>query len=592
MSWELLVVLVLTVSAVVLFVTEALRVDLVALLVMTVLLVTGIISPKEGLGGFSNEATVTVAAMFVISEAIRQTGMVRILGDHLSELFERSYRPAMSAMITGVGTLSTVLANTGVVAIFLPVMTNTARKADISPTKVLMPLSFASMFGGVCTLIGTSTTILVSSIVDAEGYEPIGMFEMAPLGLMFFAAGVVYMLTLGDWLMPDRGSEGELTESFEMAPFLTEIELQADSESVYQTVANAPICSDGEVDILEVFRDGSSLGHPDTELLLKPHDVLRIRGSAAAIQRFEADPAVLVRPHLKLSDTELEGVESALTEAVVAPNSRIDGKTLGEVNFAEQFSANVLAIRREGEIFHGNLLQEELQAGDVLLLQAPVDRVVQLQQDPAFLVVSEIGLPDYRREMMIPTVLIIAAVVFTVAIDVLPIVVASVAGAVLLVLLRVLNLKKAYEAIDWQVIFLLAGILSLGIALEETGGVSLIADFIINVVGEYGELASLAAFYTVTALLTSVMSNNATAILLTPVALEAAGTLDVDPRPLIMAIAFAASTSFITPIGYQTNTLVYSAGQYRFADFIKVGTPLTVLFGVIAVIFLPVFWPF
>ncbi|MFP4598132.1 MAG: SLC13 family permease [Persicimonas sp.] len=583
--------MVLTVLAVVLFVSEKLRVDLVALLVLAALLLTGIVTPEQGFSGFSNSATVTIAAMFVLSEGLRQTGLVRILGNILSSLYKRTYRRAMTAMMGGVGLLSAFINNTGVVAIFLPIMTNASRGGGISPTKVLMPLSFAAMFAGVCTLIGTSTNILVSSIMTDHGMSPIGMFEMAPLGLLFFGVGIVYMLTIGEWLMPDRGAEAPLTETFEVQPYLTEIELGPDASSAHKPCAEAELGGSEDVDILEVFRDGVSLGHPHEGLILEPQDVLRVRGSAEAIHLLEADESIRVRPDVELSDTELESVESELIEAVVAPNSSIDGKSLHEIDFPHRFTAHVLAIRREGEILHDHLLDEQLQHGDVLLLQTPSDKVAQLQRHPAFLVVSEIGLPSYRRALMIPTILVIAAVVITAAMNIFTISVSAVAGAVLLVLVGVVSLKEAYESINWQVIFLLAGILPLGVALEQTGGIELIADFIFKGLGDYGGVATLAGFYVVTTLLTSVMSNQATAILLTPVALDAAGSLGLDARPFVLAIAFAASSSFITPIGYQTNTLVYGAGQYKFVDFIKVGTPLTIILAIIAVIFLPIFWP-
>lgn len=591
MSWELAVVLALTVLAVVLFVTEVLRVDLVALVIMALLLVSGILTPEEGLQGFSNTATVTIAAMFVLSEGLRQTGLVRLIGDRLSQLFQRSYRKAMSGMMGAVGVLSAFINNTGVVAIFLPIMTRASRDSEVSATKVLMPMSFAAMFAGVCTLIGTSTNILVSEIMSEHAMAPIGMFELTPLGLIFFGAGLVYMLTVGEWLMPEREVKEPLTESFEMQPFLTEIELLPGAKSTFKPCAQASLADTDDVDILEVFREGNSLGLPDPDLQLRPHDVLRIRGSAAAIRTLEADAHIKIRPEVELSDTELEAVESELVEAVIAPNSVIDGKSLHEIDFPEQFTAHVLAIRREGEILHDNLLDEALEAGDVLLLQTPAEKMGQLQRHPAFLVVSELGLPEYRREMLIPALIIVAAVVLTAAFDILPIVVSAVAGAVLLIVTGVVSAKEAYDAVNWQVIFLLAGILSLGVALDKTGGIDLIADWVIGAVGGWGPLAVLGAFYVLTTLLTSVMSNQATAILLAPVAIDTAEMLHLDARPFVLAIAFAASASFITPIGYQTNTLVYGAGQYKFSDFIKVGTPLTLMFAVLAVIFLPIFWP-
>ena len=592
MSWELIVVFGLTVMAVILFISEKLRIDMVALLVMAVLMVTQILEPAEALGGFSNEATITIAAMFVLSEGLRQTGVVNVIGRWLSRLFEKSYRAAMLAMMTGVGALSGFVNNTGVVALFLPIMTGASRDSGISATKVLMPLSFAAMFGGVCTLIGTSTNLLVSQILVDHGHDGIGMFEMLPLGIVYFVSGIVFMMTVGEKLMPARDVERDLTESFEMGAFLTEAEVQADSSIAGNPCGEIDLCRQGDVDILEIIRDGESLGEPDGDVHVHEGDILRLRGSVQAISEMERAGDVVIRPEKFIGEAQLDTDTSELFEAVIAPDSMIDGKSLSDVDFSDQFGAIVLAIRREGELMHRDLLHETLRAGDVLLLRAPQDRVAGLQRNNAFVVVSEVGVPEYKRHLIIPVVAIILAVVALAAFDVLPIVVSAVGGGVALVLTRAVTLKEAYDAINWQVIFLLAGILSLGVALEQTGGVDLIADFLLDGLADFGPRALLAGFYFVSAVLTGVMSNQATAILLAPVAISAGVEMDIDPRPLVLSITFAASASFITPVGYQTNTLIYGAGNYRFSDFFKVGTPLTFMFGVIAVFLLPMIWPF
>ena len=593
MTWQLAVVFGLTILAVLLFVWEKMRVDTVALLVMAVLLVTGILTPSEGLRGFSNEATITIAAMFVLSEGLRQTGVVNRLGQWLARAFQKSYRLALTAMMAGVGTLSGFVNNTGVVAIFLPIMTRASRDSGVSATKVLMPLSFAAMFGGVCTLIGTSTNLLVSQIMADHGQDPIGMFEMLPLGVMYFVTGVLFMLTAGDWLMPARQAKEDLAESFEMGAFLTEVEIEQGSEIAGQRWADAELCQREDADILEVIREGDSLGPPDPDLMLEVGDVLRLRGSVGAISRMEQRGNVIIRPEKALGHTELEeAAETELFEAVIAPDSMLDGSSLADIDFTEQFTGVPLAIRREGELMHRDLREEKLRAGDVLLLRAPRKKLPQIQRDPAFVVVSEVGLPVHKEHMIFPVIAVIVGVVLLAALDIVPIVVSAVAGALLIVLIRACTVQEAYEAINWQVIFLLAGILSLGVALEKHGGVEIIASFIIDGLGKYGPRATLAGFYFAAAVLTGVISNQATAILLAPVAITAGQELGVDPRPMVLSITFAASASFITPVGYQTNTLIYGAGDYRFADFFKIGTPLTLLFGVLAVIFLPMIWPF
>jgi di/tricarboxylate transporter len=592
MSWELIVVFGLTVLAVILFISEKLRIDMVALLVMAVLMVTGILGPSDALRGFSNEATITIAAMFVLSEGLRQTGVVNVIGRWLSTLFMKSYRAAMLAMMAGVGTLSGFVNNTGVVAIFLPIMTGASRDSGISATKVLMPLSFAAMFGGVCTLIGTSTNLLVSQILADHGHASIGMFEMLPLGIVYFVTGIIFMMTIGEKLMPERDVERDLTESFEMGAFLTEVEVEPNSDIDGHPCGQIDLCEQGEVDILEVIRDSESLGEPEPELKVHAGDILRLRGSVQAISEMERAGDVVIRPEKIIGEEQLEAEASELFEAVIAPDSMIDGKSLDDVDFSEQFGATVLAIRREGELMHRDLLHETLRAGDVLLVRAPEERVESLQKNNAFVVVSEVGVPEYKKHLIVPVVAIILGVVGLAAFDVMPIVTSAVAGSVALVLTRAVTLKEAYDAINWQVIFLLAGILSLGVALEQTGGVDLIADFLLEGLGQYGPRVLLAGFYFVAAILTGVMSNQATAILLAPVAISAGVEMNIDPRPLVLSITFAASASFITPVGYQTNTLIYGAGNYRFADFFKVGTPLTVMFGLIAVVMLPMIWPF
>ena len=591
MTWQLFFTFVITAVAILLFVTERLRIDLVALLVMASLLAFGIISPEEGIQGFSNPATVTIGAMFVLAEGLRRTGLAGQMGDTLGNLFAENYVVAMATMMCGIGLISIAISNTAVVAIFMPVLISAARDADISATRVLMPLSFAAMFGGVCTLIGTSTNILVSSLMDQHQMAPIGMFEMAPIGAIFLTVGIAYMLTVGEWLMPERAETGDLTKSYEMAEYLTEVKLLDGAESAGKALGEAPLGKAKEVDILEVVRDGETVGTPDPTFVLREQDIVQLRAPAEMIPQLDLWEGLRLRPHARVTEAELGIEKNELLEAVIAPDSQLVGRSLHDLALDEQFDLSVLAVRRERELLHGNLMEEPLEGGDVLLLQTTRDRVPQLQRHRSFVVVSEVSLPDVREHLTIPALLVLVAVVATVALDVFSIVTASILGCCALVLLGVVTVEEAYESINWQVIFLLAGILTLGVALENTGGVTLITDFLVNWIGGFGGTALLAGFYGVTAILTCLMSNQATAVLLTPVAIDAAGQMGLDPRPFVLAIAFASSASFMTPIGYQTNTMIYGAGQYKFKDFVIIGTPLTLLFWVMSVLAIPYFWP-
>ncbi len=592
MTLDIGIVVTIMLAAMVLFATEKLRVDLVALIVMATLLGSGILAPEDGISGFSNTATVTVAAMFILSAGLFRTGAVNVVGAGLTVLAEKNFFLALLTIMVGVGTLSAFINNTAAVAIFMPIVIGVARQIHVSPSKLLMPLSFASMFGGVCTLIGTSTNVLASSIVERHGQEPFGMFEFTPLGLIFFGVGVLYMFTVGVRWIPTRRTTLDLTQEFGMRKYLTEIVLLPEAKSAGQPLKQSPLVHDLDIDVIEIHREGDPVRVPTPDTILRAHDVLRVRCSVDEIQKMQEREGVILKPHARWRDTELESERAVLVEAVVAPNSMLVDKSLKNIKFRNVFGATALAIRHRGVVMHENLGVTRLQAGDVLLIEAQRDHLDELKRNPAFVIVSEVGLPHYRRDKIVPALLILTSVVSLAALEIQPIVVTSIIGCVLLVLTRCISLEEAYESIQWQVIFLLAGVLTLGLALEKTGAAEVLSQVIISTVGVWGPLAMVSAFYLLSTLLTNVMSNVATAALLAPIAIVAAESLQLDARPFLMAVTFAASASFMTPVGYQTNTLIYGPGQYRFSDFLRVGTPLNLLLWVLSTWLIPVFWPF
>lgn len=592
MTAEMFIVLALVVGAVVLFVTERLPVDLVALIVMATLLLTGIITPEEGVSGFSNVATVTVAAMFVLSTGLFKTGGVNFVGTVLARLGKINFWLAIIAVMVGVGTISAFLNNTAAVAIFMPIVLGMAYDMRISPSKVLMPLSYASMFGGVCTLIGTSTNILVSSIAERYGQPAFSMFEFAPLGLIMFGVGIAYMLVIGIRLIPNRRAPEDLTKSYGMGDYLTEIVLTEDAKSVGMALQSSSLVKDLDLDVIDVFREGSPVRPLTSWTILRANDVLRVRCDIEKLKALQERQGILLKPDTNLWDKELKSEDATLVEAVIAPNSILEGKSLTRIRFRHYFGATVLAIRHRGEVMHENLEVTPLQAGDVLLLRARVDQLDPLKQDSAFVIVSEVGLPQFRRRKILPALAIVTAVVAAAAIGLAPIVVSAVIGCVVMVLARVLTLDEAYQSIEWKVIFLLAGVLTLGVALEKTGTAAFLANGMVGTVGLFGPIAIVSALYLLTSLMTEAMSNNATAALLAPIAIATADSLGLDSRPFLMAVTFAASASFMTPVGYQTNTLIYGAGQYKFADFLRVGTPLNFIFWIVATVMIPRIWPF
>ena len=559
MSFEIIIVLVILTAAIILFATEYLPVDLVAILIMSVLILAGIITPQEGVAGFSNQATITVAAMFILSAGLFKSGALNALGKHLSTLFKYNFWVGVLVMMAGVGVISAFINNTPVVAIMIPLVITAAAASNHSVSKLLMPLSFASMFGGVCTLIGSSTNILVSSIAEENGQAPFGMFELTALGAIFFVTGIIYMLVAGIRLIPVRGEKGELTEKFGMGEYLADIILKKEAPSVGKRIARSPLVKNLDIDIISITRDGQYYYSPSGNMVLRENDLLNVRCDVKKIKELGEREGIELKPREDQQEERSEDV--LLVEAVLAPNSDVVGKTLKQMRFRQRYNANVLAIRHRGEIMHEKLIDTVLRAGDTLLLEVEKEHLMELKRlemrnESSFLILSELGLPEFRRRKIAIAVSIIAGVVIAATFGILPIMVGAVVGSALMVLTGCLNMEEAYKSIEWQVIFLLAGALSLGLALHKTGTADLLSGYIINIAGSLGPIAIVSALYLITFLFTGAMSNNASAVLLAPIAIASAAAMDADPRPFLMAITFAASCSFMTPVGYQTNTMV------------------------------------
>ena len=592
MTWEIIFVLALLLGAVILFVTERLSVDLVALIIMSVLLLSGIITPAEGIAGFSNMATVTVGAMFILSAGLFKTGAVNFVGGSLSRVAKRNYWFALATIMVASGAVSAFINNTAAVAIFMPILLGVARDMKLSPSKLLMPLSFASMFGGVCTLIGTSTNILVSSIAEQHGQPQFGMFEFLPLGGVMFAVGLLYMMLVGVRLIPSRRTGSDLTQNFAMGDYLTDIVVLPQSDSVGKPLAQTPIVCDLNITVLEILRNGDRKPIPSPQTIIEAGDVLRVRANVEKIRALQERAGVQLKPGAKWREEDFASADAVLVEAVVALNTGLDGMTLKDLRFRNTFGATVLAIRHRGQILREKVGSTPLRGGDALLIEVRRDRLEQLKQNGAFVLVSEVGLPEFRYKKMLPAALIVGGVVAAAALNILPIVVSAIVGCVLLVLSGCITLEEAYRSIEWRIIFLLAGVLTLGIALEKTGAARLISASMISTIGIWGPVALVSGLFFLTMMLTNVMSNNASAALLAPIAIATAQSIGANPRPFLMAVTFAASLSFMTPVGYQTNTLIYGPGQYKFADFLRVGTPLTIIFWLLATFLIPYIWPF
>ncbi|MBS4035791.1 MAG: sodium-coupled transporter [Ignavibacterium sp.] len=592
MTLDIIIVIAIVIGAAVLFATEKLPVDMTAILVMAVLLLTGIITPEEGISGFSNTATVTVAAMFILSAALNKTGAVLFVGEMASKMFKYNFWLGVVLMMISVGVLSAFINNTPVVAVFIPVVLRIAAANQFSASKILMPLSFASMFGGVCTLIGTSTNILVSSIAVQYNQPAFSMFEFTSLGMLFFGAGLIYMILIGIRMIKPNDIPADLTQKYSMSNYLTDIVLLPEAKSVGQRLIESALVKELEIDILDVVRDGKRLLRPTSEIVFEAGDMLRVRCDVKKIQELKDRVGVKLKSNLKLQDEDFQAEDLLLVESIIAPNSRLIGKTIKSSRFRNLYRANALALRHSGQLYHTEFINIPLKPGDALLLEVRKENLEDLKRDPDFVLVSGVDLPKYRKSKIIPALIIVAGVIVTATLNITPIMISAIVGSILLVLTKCISLEETYRAIEWNIVFLLGGILSLGIALEKTGAALLLANNIVSIIGFLGPVAIVAAFYLITSLLTEIMSNNASAVLLAPIAIAVAESMGISARPLLMAVTFAASASFMTPVGYQTNTMIFGVGQYKFSDFIKIGGPLNLIFWILATIFIPILFPF
>ena len=592
MEMDAILTLLVLVGAVTLFVTEKLPVDVVAMLVLASLLVLGLVTPVEALSGFSSEATITVAAMFVLSAGLAHTGALASLG----RLFGRVKNGFlfMLLLMLVVGPISAFVNNTAAVAVLLPLVLAASTANQQSPSQILIPMSYAAQMGGVCTLIGTSTNLLVNSMAKDLGHPGFGLFDFAPVGLITMAVGFVYLLLMRRWLLP-KHAPAAITDAYELGKYITELRVMPESPLIGKSVAEAQLGEKHSVYVLELMRGEHKHWSPRAETL-REGDVLLVRGNLEKIKTLKDSSKLDFEPEFKLQDSQFSGEDGdqaqVLVEAMVAPGARLAGHTLEALDFQWTYNATVLAVHRRGEVLREKLKDVNLNVGDVLLLLVPKSELKVLRANHNLIVLNEreeAALPKRKAWLAIG---IMAAAITVAGLGWLPIVASAILGGIALVATRCIGNDQAYQAIDWRVIVLLAGVLPLGIAMQKSGLAQGIADFSVNWVGGFGPLAVLAAVYLTTALLTELMSNNAAAVLITPIAFTTAVSMGVSPTPFLVAVLFAASTSFATPVGYQTNTMVYNAGNYRFVDFMKMGIPLNLIFWGMAVFLIPKFFPF
>ncbi|WP_323675236.1 SLC13 family permease [Halorubellus sp. PRR65] len=616
----MLVVFLVIAGALALFATEVVPVDITALGVVVALLVVSegsqylqslgviadsvvLVTPQEGISGFASTATITVLAMFILSEGVQRTGIVGILGRKMAAFTKDDENRQLGATMGLVAPISGFINNTAAVAILLPMVTDLAHDGKTSPSKLLIPLSYASMFGGTLTLIGTSTNILASELaaglyvaddVRFAGLEGgFSMFEFTALGAIVTVVGFAYLFTVGRYLLPERVKpRADLTEEFRMADYLTEVQVREDSPIVGQTVRDALLQTDFDVDLVQLIRGDEVFLEPLAPKTIQAGDVFAVRTDRDTLVDLMDTEGLDLLADVTVDEAELETAEGAenLVEIVIAPGSSLVAESLRTSTFRQRYDATVLALRRGDELFRKRMDDVQFRVGDTLLVQGTADSIERMDANRDFIVAQEIERHDWR-ESKIPVALgIVAAVVGVAAAGILPIVVSALAGALAMVLTGCLKPGEIYDAVQWDVIVLLAGVIPLGIAMETSGAAALVADLLVDAADVLPAVVILGLFYVLTAALTNVISNNASVVLMIPVAAEAAVTLDAWAYPFILAVTFAASTAFMTPVGYQTNLFVYGPGGYRFTDYLRIGTPLQAIFAVVTTLGIYLLW--
>ncbi|MBF90020.1 MAG: SLC13 family permease [Candidatus Marinimicrobia bacterium] len=590
-----IIFLFIIVLALVLFVKEVFPLDVTALALLVILLFAGFLTLDEAISGFSNKAVLTVALMFILSSSLVKTGFVEVMAEQLSILGGNKW-VSISLFLITTSFVSAFINNTAAVAIFIPLALNLSRRFQISPSKILIPLSYAGIYGGTMTLIGTSTNLLVSSMAEEYGIIPFTMFEFFKMGVVFFFIGTIYNLIITPKLLPSRVGISSLTRSYHMSPYLTELKIDAKSPLVGSTLLHRQISLKYDVTVLVIIRENVRFEQNLRNFILQKDDVLLVRGTLDNFMTFRDEEKLLLLTDMKMNQSELTGEENTVVEGLVTQNSQLIGMTLKELNFRKSFSAFVLAVRREGRTLREKIARIRLHFGDTLLIFLPKDHIGNMLNNPDLAILQEHKVQLHKVRLWWLSVAVIPIMMITAAFGWIDILQAALLAVVLLLIVNSITIQEAYRSINWSVVILIAAFVPVGIAMERSGTASYLASIIVQV-GNYfsSETAPhvvLSLFFLFAIILTALMSNSTAAIVLVPVALAVSQTLDVEPRSFLFAVCFGASTSFMTPMGYQTNLMVYGPGRYRFSDFMKAGAPLNIIFWILGTFFIPIFWPF
>lgn len=589
MTLEIGLLLVIIVAALVMFALERLPVDVIALGVMIALILTGMLTPDEAFSGFGSSTVLLILGLLVQTEALSRTGVV----DYAGRLIYRYTGSSPNRVLIIVMVVSAVvggfMSNTASTAFFVPLVIGIARRARMSQAKLLMPLAFASILSSSVTLISTSSNILISGLMRNYGLAPMGMFELAPVGIPVVIVGILYMYFIGRRIIPDRFQPEEVGGALGSRLYVSELVVTPESPFTGKSLGETSLGRDLDLRVLRIVREKKRYLVPHAEQVLQEGDELLVEGGRDEILKVKTMNGADIKADAKHADPEISLDDLGLVEGLILPGSPLIGRTLNGIRFRDRYGLQVLAINRHGRELRRKLSLIRLELGDALLIQGEPDRIAQLEREDTIRILEtdEPHIPNPERART--AILIFLGSLALAVLNIVPLAVAMIIGTILVFMTRCITPEEAYRNIEWKALILIGSMLALGVAMDKTGTADYIAELIVNLVGGLSPMLLLTAFFIVTVLLTQPMSNQAAAVVIVPVALQTAIQLNLDPRPFAMMIAVAASCSYMTPLE-PSCLLVYAPGRYKFSDFLKVGTILTVLVFIVAIVIVPLVW--
>lgn len=601
MTGEIATVLGILLIAVALFVSERLRPDLVALLVLLAVILTGLVEPDQAFASLGSPPVITVGAIFIVSHGLHCSGVAHAIGRRISALAGKNPTRLTVLIMVTVGLLSAFMNNIGATAVLLPAIVGLSRQAKISPSKLLIPLSFASLSGGMLTLIGTPSNLLVNAALYEAGLEVLDLFEFAPIGAVLLGLNILYMVLFGRKLLPDRAGtppftaagSNELTETYSLGERLFRIRIPAGSQLIGRALIDSHLRDTWSLNVLAVEHGTEEILDPSPDTVLHRGDVLLLEGDLEAFRQRDVKPYLEILPDRTWEDHHLVSADIGLHEVVVAPRSAFAGRTLIETDFREKYGVSVVGIWRGDRPILTDLGERPLQIGDALLLQGARQKIHILEREPDFLFLDQAAAEQARLQPKMAPLAIaaLALMIISVITGWLDLPTATVLAAALMILSGVLKMEEAQRAIELRAVFIIAAMIPLGLAMEQSGAAEYLANLVVQLFGRLGPTGVLAGITVFAGLAVQVMSNSTTAVLITPIALNAASSLNVNPTPFAVAVALGASAAFLTPIAHQSNLLVMGAGGYRFLDYTKAGIGIWLLYLIAATLLIPILFP-